>query len=297
MGASIFGLAPVNVTNANLNVSGSVVAFQSGTQITSLVSTVPSSVIVGASIFGLAPVNVTNTNINVSGSVVNFQGGIQITSITGIPSISGTVIATQGTAAAATAPWAVWISGGTGGQTAAVSTSSMLSVRVDAMTSIVGTYSEDNAHTTADRGLFVLGVRNDTVASFMSANTEYGPLATDSAGRTLIRPFAPEEARVEGYASLVSTSVTTLVPAAGTGLKNYITDIVVANTGATTTLITFRSGGGASVLGYTIAPAGGGSNLIGFQTPLMTLANQTFDFQPTSASSILFVTVKGYKAP
>lgn len=72
VGASIFGLPPVNVTNTNLNVGGSVLTFQAGTNIASLVSTVPSSVIVGASIFGLAPVNVTNTNVNVGGSVVTF---------------------------------------------------------------------------------------------------------------------------------------------------------------------------------------------------------------------------------
>jgi hypothetical protein len=95
---------------------------------------------------------------------------------------------------------------------------------------------------------------------------------------------------------LVSTSVTTLVAAAGTGLRNYITDIMVANTGATTTLITFKDGAG-SVLGYTIAPTAGGSNMIGFATPMRTGANATFDFQPTSASSILFATVKGFKAP
>lgn len=93
VGASIFGLAPVNVTNTvtinppsvsgtvGASVIGTVPITQSGTIITSLVSTVPSSVIVGASIFGLAPVNITNTNINVSGSVVGFQGGTQITSI------------------------------------------------------------------------------------------------------------------------------------------------------------------------------------------------------------------------
>jgi hypothetical protein len=134
VGASIFGLAPVNVTNTNLNIAGSVVSYQgtnpwimtgsvqgsfspagnqsvsgtvgasvigtvpvveSGTWTTSLVSTIPSSVIVGASIFGLAPVNVTNTNLNISGSVVAFQGsgwsGSVVAIVTNIPSISGTV--------------------------------------------------------------------------------------------------------------------------------------------------------------------------------------------------------------
>lgn len=162
--------------------------------------------------------------------------------------------------------------------------------------SIVGTYAEDAASASGDKGLFILGVRNDTVASLASADLDYVARASDSAGRTLIRPFAAEEARVEGYASLVSSSVTTLVAAAGTGLRNYITDIMVANTGATTTLITFKDGLG-SILGYTIAPTGGGSNMIGFATPMRTGANATFDFQPTSSSSILFATVKGFKAP
>lgn len=272
-GAAIYGSVVAVLT------SPSIVAVQGGTAVTSLVSTVPSSVIVGASIFGQLPggtavlgsvaalqgtnpwivvssiaggifpisgsvaATVTNTNLNVSGSVVAFQAGTQITSISGVA------------------------------------------------------YAEDAPHATGDPGLFVLGVRNDAVASFVSANLDYSPIGVDSAGRSLIKPFAAEESRIEGYASLVSTSVTTLVAAAGAGLKNYITDVLVANTGATTTLITFRSQGGTSVLGYTIAPSGGGSNIPGMAVPFRTGANESFDFQPTSASSILYVTVKGFKAP
>lgn len=142
-----------------------------------------------------------------------------------------------------------------------------------------------------------MGVRNDNVASFVSANLEYGPQATDAAGRGLTKPFAAEEARVEGYASTVNVSVTTLVAAAGAGIRNYITDVWIANTGGSATLVTFKSGGGASVLGYTIAPAGGGSNLQGLQTPIRTGANETFDFQATTGTSVLYATVKGYKAP
>lgn len=142
----------------------------------------------------------------------------------------------------------------------------------------------------------VYGMRNDAVASFLGADLTTRPIATDSAGRTLTKPFSAEESRIEGYASLVSTSVTTLVAAAGTGLRNYITDFFIANTGATTTLVTFKDGAG-SILGYTIAPAGGGSNASGIATPIRTGANATFDFQPTSSSSILYATVKGFKAP
>lgn len=140
-------------------------------------------------------------------------------------------------------------------------------------------------------------MRNDAVASFLGADLTVRPLAVDSAGRSVIKPYAPEESRVEGYVSLTSTSVTTLVAAAGAGLRNYITDLWAANTGASTTLLTFTSQGGASVLGYTIVPTGGGSNLIGLQTPIRTGVNETFGVQPATASSTLYVTVKGFKAP
>lgn len=162
--------------------------------------------------------------------------------------------------------------------------------------SIVGTYSEDATHTTADKGLFVLGVRNDAVASFVSANLEYSPMAADSAGRSIVKPFAPEESRVEGYASVVSTSVTTLVAAAGAGLRNYITDFWLVNSGAATTVVTFKDGAG-SILGYSVAPLASGSNSPGIITPIRTGANASFDFQATTATSILFATVKGFKAP
>ena len=143
----------------------------------------------------------------------------------------------------------------------------------------------------------VYGHRNDNVASYLGADLTWRQIATDSAGRTLTKPFAAEEVRVEGYASTVNVSVTTLVAAAGAGLRNYITDVWIANTGAAATLVTFRSGGGTSILGYTIAPAGSGSNLPGLVTPIRTLANETFDFQASTGTSVLFATVKGYKAP
>lgn len=139
--------------------------------------------------------------------------------------------------------------------------------------------------------------RNDALASTLGADLTYGPGARDSAGRILTRPYSPEESRIEGYSSTVNVSVTTLVAAAGAGLRNYITDVWVANTGAAATLVTFRSGGGTSVLGYTIAPAGSGSNLPGLVTPIRTLANETFDFQASTGTSVLYATVKGFKAP
>lgn len=302
-GTSVSGTVNIGNLPTSQNVSGSVVAFQGGTQITSLVSTVPSSVLIGVSVFGLAPVNVTNTNLNVGGSVVGFQGGTWIASVFGNMSVIGTVPVTQ-----ATSEWTVKssLAGGifpVSGSVAAVVTnfptnqnvSGSVIAQIASSVLVVGPIATTQSGTWKP-SVINYATRNDTVASFLGADLTYSPQASDSAGRALIKPFASEEARIEGYASVVSTSVTTLVAAAGAGLRNYITDFFIVNTGATTTLITFKDGAG-SILGYTIAPTGGGSNAPGLTTPIRTGANASFDFQPTTASSILYATVKGFKAP
>lgn len=163
--------------------------------------------------------------------------------------------------------------------------------------SIVGTYAEDTAHTTGERGIFTLGVRGDMVTSLVSANLDYSPIATDSFGRIVTKPHAPEEARVYGVSSTVNTNPSSLLAVAGTGLRNYITDIMIANTGSVSTLVTFRDGD-ASIIGKTIAPSGGGSNMIALATPMRTHAfNSQVEFTSGTATSILHVTAFGYKAP
>lgn len=232
---------------------------------------------------------------------INPDGSINA-SIIGIPPAVGSVVAFQGGA-----PWAATnvgsvITTNIGSVVAVLQSSSILAVPVGSVItvlqapSIVGTYAEDATHSPSDKGLFAMAVRNDTNNAFTTTDVDYSPIAVDLAGRVINKPFSSETSRIEGYNSVVSTSVTTLVSTAGSLTRNYITDIMVANTGAVTTLITFKDGAG-SILGYTIAPAGGGSNMIGFATPMRTGNNTSFDFQATAASSILYVTVKGYKGP
>lgn len=265
VGASIIGTFPITL---------------GGTVVASLVSTIPSSVLVGASIFGQLPAGTAPI-----GSVATLQGTnpwVIVGSVYG----AGSVVSFQGGA------WTASIVGNVG-QTGTIISSISGTIEVN---SIVGTYAEDATHTTADKGIFTLGVRNDTVASFVSADLEYAPKAVDSAGRTVIKPFAPEQSRIEGTISLTNTSITTVIGAAGAGLKNYITDFWIANSGSVTTLVTFKDGAG-SLLGYTIAPATGGSNSPGISMPIRTGANATFDIQATNPTSTLFGTFTGFKAP
>lgn len=261
------------------NIAGSVAAFQAGTQITSISGNLVVSsasiagqvTVVSSLVGGIFPISgsvaavVTNVvNVNTAGSVVAFQG---------------------------TSPWVVNFQN-----------SSIFAVPVGSVGaaiiggSILGTYAEDTTHADANKGLFTLGVRNDTIASFVGTNLDYTPYGVDSAGRFLTKPFAPEESRIEGYNSVASSSVMALIPAAGAGLRNYVTDFFVVNTGATTALVTWRGAAG-SILGYTIAPSGGGSNATNIATPIRTPANDGLEATTIPASSVIYITVKGFKAP
>ena len=162
--------------------------------------------------------------------------------------------------------------------------------------SIAGTYAEDAAHASGERGIFVLGVRNDTVASFVSANGDYGPIGTDSQGRVLVKA-APEEARIQSVIATNNTTATSLLAAGGAGLRTYVTDAFVTNTGGTATLVSFLDGDN-SVIGRTIAPATGGSNLVNIATPMRTGGfNQIVQITVATAVSTIGVTALGYKAP
>ena len=249
---------------------------QSGTRISSVVNALPSSMLTGASIFGQLPAGTA-----VLGSVATLQGTLPW-------AIAGSVLSFQGTT--------IWnissVYGNISGSVVAVQGGAWSASMVGApITSVGGTAAG------GDRGVVTFGYRNDALASAIGANLTYRVLATDSAGRVLTRPFSPEESRIEGYASTVNLNANSIIAAAGAGLRNYITDVWVANTGAANTLVTFLSGGGLSVLGYTIAPTVGGSNLPGLVTPIRTGVDETFDFRAATGTSVLYITAKGFKAP
>lgn len=139
-------------------------------------------------------------------------------------------------------------------------------------------------------------LRNDTIASSLGVDLTYRVAMSDSAGRIVTKPYAPSEALVQGVGSTVNIAKSSLLAVSGTGLRNYITDILVANTGSVATLVSFSDSDG-SVIGRTIAPATSGSN-IRLGTPMRTGSlNSQVEFTAQTASSVLHVTAFGYKAP
>ncbi len=163
-------------------------------------------------------------------------------------------------------------------------------ITVFANPSIVGTYSEDAAHTTADKGLFVLQVRNDTMSSITSADGDYSPQAVGPVGEVLTAN-SPITKWISGQNSVMyGTSVQVVAPQ-GASVFTYITGIQIANNSATASLVKF-TGGLGSVLGWTIAPATGGSNIV-FPNALKTGENSGVSASISGISSV-YLTMEGF---
>lgn len=157
--------------------------------------------------------------------------------------------------------------------------------------------AEDAGHTSGDVGVMALAVRNDALAGLAGTTLDYSPIAVDIGGRVMADK-SPAAAMVRGLNSVAGTGDTAVTGtiSGDAGLKTYITSAQVANTGSTTTLITFKDGNAGSALAYTIAPAGGGSNIV-FETPLVTTANTALYFACASSSTTVYCSAQGYKAP
>lgn len=305
---SVSGAISVSNLPTTQNVSGSVVATQ-GTSPWIITGSVQGSFspsgnqsvsgTVGASIIG--NVNTTITSIATAGQVMGSVAALQGTNpwiITGSVQASLTPAANQSVSGTVGASIIGQLPAGTatiGSITALQGTNPyIITGSIQGGFSVVGTVPVSQTGQWIPSAIGY-ATRNDNISSFLGGNLTFTPVASDSSGRYLTKPFAADESRLDAISSTVSTSVAALF-ASVVGLRNYVTDIFVANTGSVATLITFKDGS-TSILGYTIAPAGGGSNIIGMNMPMRTAPAQDFVYQPAIASSVLYITAKGYKAP
>lgn len=102
---------------------------------------------------------------------------------------------------------------------------------------------------------------------------------------------------ISGDSGAVTGATNTQVIAAqAASIKIYMTGWSCANTGASTSLVTFTSGSGGATLAHTILPAGGGSN-IGLTTPVPTAAATALYMTTATGSTSMYCTVFGYIGP
>lgn len=293
---AVSAVAPPGSVMTIATLAGSIMAVsatQSGTQITSIVSTVPSSVIVGASIFGQLPAGTATIGAVTapSGSILSVT--IPAGSVTGVRTDNASVVTTQiaGSVMGVRTDLASVITVSTNvGSIITVPIGSVITIQQ--AQSIVGTYAEDAAHTTADKGLFVFQVRNDTMASITSADGDYSPIAGGPIGETIIAN-APITKWITAQTSVMYGVSVQAIAAQGASVFTYVTGLQVANDSATFSRVKI-TGGLGSVLAWTVAPANGGSNII-FPNPLRGGDNSGISASISGISSV-YISMQGFIA-
>lgn len=151
---------------------------------------------------------------------------------------------------------------------------------------------EDAAHATGDSGVFVLGVRNDTMSSVTSADGDYSAMAQGPVGETIVAN-APITKWIRGETSVMYGTSVQAIAAQGASIFTYITSAQIVNMSPTISLVKF-TGGLGSTLAYTVAPASGGSNIV-FANPLRTGENSGVSASISGVSSV-FVSLQGFTA-
>lgn len=301
----ISGSVAATITNTNLNVSGSVVSFQGGawahTNIGSVITTSQGSVAVAIISGSIAATFTPPANQSVSGSVG--------ASVIGLPPVNvlswggaGTPPSGNGNTTAATprfvlatdstGPGSVVAFQGTTPFVVNFQNSSILSVPVGSTVallqspSVVGTYAEDAGHTTGDKGLFVLGVRNDTLSSVSSNDADYTQYTVGPMGE-MITANSPITKWVYGTNSIVSGASVALIAAQGASIFTYVTGLNIVNPSANNLTGNLSTGAGAaSILIYFTAPANGGSNMV-FPNPLRSRDNTAILASISGVGSVL----------
>jgi len=157
-----------------------------------------------------------STNTSIRALVYN-----QLTGVSSVQLMAGTLNAGSITAIQGTNPWLV-----------NTNNSSIITV---------GTYAEDATHTTADKGVFILGVRNDAVSSLTSATLDYSPIAVDGSGANIVIAKAANSSVFAVLSSITTVSIlTTNVSRRGATIYNNAgTNLFVKlGTAATTSIYT-----------------------------------------------------------
>ena len=155
-----------------------------------------------------------------------------------------------------------------------------------------------------DEGAFTQGTSADTpVAALYSTSItnlssgQTGVVQASKERRLVVQPYCKPEDCINGATSTTGTSSTQII-AAVISTKICITEVSIANTSSTDSLITLQDGSGGSALWYTVAPAKngfGGSN-VPLPSPVCTSSGNGLYFAAGSAATTIYVSAGGFKA-
>lgn len=120
-------------------------------------------------------------------------------------------------------------------------------------------------------------------------------LVSDLVGKQIVMPYANPENFVAGVtAAITDTTSTSTIAAEGSGVRTYITSILVTNSHATVgTFVKILDGASIVWEGYAAALGGGFSQ--SFPVPLRCTANTAVNTQCVTTGANVIASIAGYK--
>lgn len=184
----------------------------------------------------------------------------------------------------------VGVQGGTGASTA-------LTQRVNLATD-GNLVQGDVAHDAADTGNPAkIGAKATTALHSQTpvAAADRTNLVAGADGVLITRDNSNLESMTSASTSNTDGASTSLIAAAGAGIKWYITDVIISNSSSTFCTVDLRDGTGGAVKATFPVPATGGV-VHRFATPLAFTANTAVAFDASAATTTLNITALGFKA-
>jgi hypothetical protein len=150
----------------------------------------------------------------------------------------------------------------------------------------------DVAHDAADSGNpLKVGGRARTTSIAAVANDDRVDMICDAQGRQVVVPYALYESTLSGTATSTGTGDTALIAAQGSGVRIYVTTIVVFNSSTTNTHVTIKDG--TTALMVVPAPGQGGS-AINLPRPLRLTANTALNFASAASVTTMYCSAVGF---
>jgi len=151
----------------------------------------------------------------------------------------------------------------------------------------------DVGHDAADSGnpIKVGAKAVDAEPTSVTANDRVDLIA-DLAGKLIVLPYANPENFISGTADAADDSDTAILAAAGAGIRNHVTSIVVHNSSSTDAYVTIKDGSTAKLV--IPAPANSGATHT-LPIPLRGTANTAINFAASASVTTMYVSAVGYK--
>ncbi|UYL87131.1 hypothetical protein QEH40_gp10 [Microbacterium phage OscarSo] len=151
--------------------------------------------------------------------------------------------------------------------------------------------AEDAAHASGDVGVPALGVRQPaTPTTPTSAAGDYGVQLLDREGKLVISGNGAPEVSFQSYTNLTGTGDVALRASGGAGIRNYVTDLVLENTGGSAARVLVKDG--TTVIFSATVPAGN-TLALSFRNPIFGTAATALN-AALGAAGTVSVTLSGF---